>query len=130
MVEVSPWTIEEIPDTDTLYRWLKKTKFENQFRIPLNAFVDTNGISTDWEKYSTPIETLNRSPESSKFAVIQANVGRIREIIQLIVQHSPSRENRSHTNIHGLNACPPNIQTDIRRRLARTFDITPEDKLT
>lgn len=51
MDELTDWPTEEILNTDFLFRWLNKKKFEHQYGIPLNAFVDNNGISTDCSKY-------------------------------------------------------------------------------
>ena len=67
------------------------------------------GMSTDWEKYSTPEECRQRvrqvGRDPNNYEVIQLNVGKVREIPDQRVEHTPIFEppilNRAHTDVLG-----------------------------
>ena len=60
-----------------------------------------SGMSTDWEKYSTPTQTRARAKEPTKNGVIQMQAGSVREIPALKIEHSPKTKNRAHTDVLG-----------------------------
>lgn len=70
-------------------------------------------MSTDWERYSTPTETLHRAAEPSKDGVIQLGAGSVRGIEGLTVEHTPILANRAHTDVFGEKT------TEVRLRLER-----------
>jgi hypothetical protein len=116
------WSIEPIPDEDPLYRRVHANLFPSANScddIPPGAFHDTDGISTDWSKYSTAAESRNRAAAPAKNAVIQLTAGDVRSFKSLRVDHEPEDGNRSHSCIRGLKACRREDQTDIRKHLAR-----------
>lgn len=118
------WQIEHIPDSDHVYRRVHVNFFitySNFEVIPPSAFRDNNGISVDWEKYTTPEE--KRARESKKNGIIKIQAGIVRKYRNLTVDHSPLNENRAHSNIIGLNLFKKVDQTDIRKRLARSSEI-------
>ena len=108
---MTPWPVEEVPDVDTLYmrvhrQWIRA---DGSLR-PLcfkNRPDDSGGMSTDWDRYSTPEETRQRARRPSDNAVIAMNVGQIRAIPEQRVQHSPVfghpelPDNRAHTDVYG-----------------------------
>lgn len=97
-----PWESEEIPNTDLLFMRVHRTYLDADGTPLPGAFRDHNGgMSTDWNKYSTALETLNRARDPSVNAVISMNVGDVREIPRQVVQHSPLQENRAHTDVIG-----------------------------
>lgn len=61
------------------------------------------GMSTDWEKYATRRETRERAPKPELNAVVQLQVGRVREVPGQEVEHTPDveRRNRAHTDVFG-----------------------------
>lgn len=96
---------EDIPNADLLYRWVHKDMYEDKI---LNTIVFSNlgtGMSTEWSKYSTPDETKNRVKTFKKnpdeYGVLKLNVGKVREIENQIVTHTPSKKNIAHTDVFG-----------------------------
>lgn len=72
---------------------------------------DEDGMSTDWNKYSTPEETRNRAYKTKpswEGGVVQMVVGDVRTIPDQIVQHDPLIDNPAHTNVKG--------RKDVRER--------------
>jgi hypothetical protein len=71
------------------------------------------GMSTDWQKYSSPEECRERASDFGKdperYEVIQMNVGQIRGIPNQRVEHTPIHKpdnspphlNRAHTDVFG-----------------------------
>ncbi len=116
------WPIEYIPDADNLFRIIHANLIRgisSDDYIPPGAFHDMNGISVDWDKYSTPVETQQRAREPAKTGVIQVNAGYVRTIKNLSVDHTPETGNRAHSDINGLKTLKKEDQTDARKRLAR-----------
>lgn len=96
---------EIIPNEDFLYRWVHKDMFEDKI---LNTIVFSNlgsGMSADWSKHSAPEETKNRvklfKKNPDEFGVLRLNVGKVREIENQIVTHTPSKNNIAHTDVSG-----------------------------
>jgi hypothetical protein len=77
-----------------------------------------SGISTDWNKYSTPEQTKQRSKVPSDNAVISLNVGEVKRIKNINVEHAPIIGNRAHSEIRGMPK-EKGEQLEIRVRLAR-----------
>ena len=63
------------------------------------------GMSVDWEKYSSPEETRQRSQIPQDNAVICLPVAKIRNISNLDVEHTPDHTpesmNRAHSDVVG-----------------------------
>lgn len=118
----SPWPTEPIPDNDLLYMRVHKNHIEPNGQILLIAFRNHGdsddpsiepGMSTDWQKYSTPEECRKRAKDigkdPQKYEVIQMSVKRIRAIPSQRVEHtpiynpnaSPPLLNRAHTDVFG-----------------------------
>jgi len=119
------WPIEIIPDSDFLYRRIHSSiliSSQNENDIPPFAFKDNNGISTDWNKYSTPEESQYRASEPEKNGIIQIKVALIRLYKNLTIVHAPLPSNRAHSLINGLKSYKKEDQTDIRKRLARSAE--------
>lgn len=98
------WESEEIPDSDLLYRRVNINHVDGEIIMPI-AFSDTE-LSTDWSRYCTdPNETKQRvildRKDPSKYGVVSFEVGKVREIPRQIVCHTPSNNNRSHSEIIG-----------------------------
>jgi hypothetical protein len=57
-------------------------------------------MSVDWSRYSTAEETrcrARKNPEAN--AVLELNVGNIRNLASLNVAHSPIPENKAHADV-------------------------------
>lgn len=114
------WDIEEIPNSDSLYYRIHKSNFREGEIIP-GAFKERGegidrGMSTNWDKYSTPDELKNVAITPNDNAIVQFNVGEVREIGSLIVKHAPIVQNRSHSHVIGI---PKNglLKTKVRAKL-------------
>jgi len=100
---------------------------------PGNFKENKGSISCDWEKYSTAAETRARQGTPERFAILRMVAGKIREIDELSVLHSPTQgvdgqpDNRAHTDIFGLESSAPTIvdlgrKERIRTELHRRFN--------
>ncbi len=97
---------EEILDGETLLRRVPEHLFEEDGSgKPLpGAFTNMGGgMSTDWERHSSPEACRARAPSPDKFGVVSLNVGAIRQIEdpKQTVEHAPSKKNQSHTEVFG-----------------------------
>lgn len=76
-------------------------------------------MSTDWSAYSTPEQCREREGRPERFGVVQFPVGKVRQCPintaddTLTVQHSPTKNNKAHTDIKGF---PPEGDT-FRNRI-------------
>lgn len=114
----SPWKKEEVPDEDLLFMRVSKKLVQPNGRILPLAFKnhgDPNdpskepGMSTDWQEYSTREECRQRARQFGRdpnsYEVIQLDVGKVREIPDQRVEHTPIYQppilNRAHTDVFG-----------------------------
>lgn len=108
--QVNNWQVEDIPGDDNLfYRVHRNSLMEDGSPMP-GAFRNTpdkvtDGMSTDWDKYSTADETRNRgAKDQSEYAIVSLCVVDVREIPNQRVVHSPDsiNNNRAHTDVFGI----------------------------
>ncbi len=109
------WPIEIIPDNDKLFMRIHETWIQSGEPMPGVFKNHGSGMSTDWNKYSTPEETLKRARIPSKNAVIQMQVGDVRKIPGQQVQHTPLPDNRAHTDVLGEKDRDPEVRIKFRR---------------
>ena len=103
------WESEAIPDTARLFMRVHRQNIDENGKLKPGAFrnlpkeLPGSGMSTDWEKYTTPDETQQRARTPADNAVIQLLCGDIRNIPGQTVVHTPNRElnNRAHTDVFG-----------------------------
>ncbi len=96
------WESEYIPDADSLYMRVHFTNLYEDGTMKPGAFRDIgDGMSTDWEKYSTAEDTRLRGKAPRANAVISMRVGEVREIPAQEVIHTPTQNNRAHTEVFG-----------------------------
>ncbi len=110
------WPVESIPDSDNLYMRIHHNQIRDDAPIP-GAFKDhEGGMSTDWNKYSTPFETRRRGrkPEQ-EYGVVSLPVGGVRSIPNLTVVHEPLPVNRAHSEVFGEK------DTEARLKLCRLY---------
>jgi hypothetical protein len=106
--EIESWPIELVPDADLLFMRVHHNNIREGRLLPLvflnHGEGEEDGMSTDWNKYSTPEETRNRVYKDKptwKGGVIQMVAGEVRKIPNQVVQHAPLTDNRAHTNVKG-----------------------------
>lgn len=112
------WTSEAIPDEHHLYRRVHANDFRPSGELNPGAFREDR-MSCDWCKYRTPKETQRGGPQDPrKYAVGKLKVGKVREIPNQQVQHTPdaSGNNRAHTDVVGKKKDP-----EIRLRFFKIF---------
>lgn len=112
--EVINWEIEEIPDLHCLFLRIHVNNIRGDIPLPI-AFKEGGssqsemGMSTDWCKYSSPIQCKNRHKSPNKVGVLSLKVDKIREIPNLQVLHSPImnhptiENNRAHSDVKGVS---------------------------
>jgi hypothetical protein len=114
------WPVEAIPDDDLLYKRVHEN-FITRNGIEPGTFANRPKgdpwMSVDWAKYSTPEETRKRGKEPSRNAVIGALAGEVRAIPGQIVEHLPTKENRSHSGVTGQKTAR------VRLELSRLFGV-------
>ena len=125
MVDEVIWPIEFIPAADKIFMRAHKVHFRNGELLPGVFRQQGDGMSVDWEKYAKPEDTRNRAAKPLENAVIAANVGTIREIHNLQVQHAPDheRENRAHSNVAGLPPRNTPELVEVRIKLLRVSTV-------
>ncbi len=122
---------EPIPDSDMLYLRVHKNNLDSKvsdekLKIKLIAFdpkpEGSSELSTDWSKYSSALETQNRSKTPSENGVLSFIVNEIRNVpLALEVRHDPMtlkehfRENRAHSLV--LNLPPRKNDLGFRTKL-------------
>lgn len=119
--EADPWPIEPIPKHASLFMRVHRSKITEDGDPEPGVFRNLPNpkkteapwaMSTDWEKYSTPLDTRNRaeSSEPKDNGVISLVVAKIEAIAFQRVEHSPrrrdpenpkSQDNRAHTDVFG-----------------------------
>jgi hypothetical protein len=110
------WEKEEIPNHSMLYMRVHWRDLGDDGSPHVGAFRDHCGsMSTDWDKYSTPLETLNRARVPRRNAIIEMNVEDVRSIPEQSVQHCPLPENRAHTGVIGDKHKDPEVRIKFRR---------------
>lgn len=109
----SPWEKEPIPDDAKLYMRVHKNNLDATGEPIPGAFRNqptrADGMSTDWEKYSTPEECQARARTPRDNAVIILPVAEVRKIAGQTVEHTPIYEplsdqpifNRAHADVFG-----------------------------
>jgi hypothetical protein len=72
-------------------------------------------MSTDWEKYSTPVETQERAPMPEANGVVSLAVAAVRKQARQVVNHAPLDENRAHTDVIGDKKSDPETRMTLAR---------------
>ncbi len=107
---ISPWEKERILDDAILYMRVHKNHFDLDGKLIPRVFQNRgDGMSTDWNKYSTQEECQQRARKPSENAIIQLPVAEVRKIADQKVEHTPIYEplseppilNRAHTDVFG-----------------------------
>ena len=126
--QVIDWCPEQIPDEDLLFMRVNEL-WRRDGEVSPGAFKNHgDGMSTDWEKYSTPRETRARAKKPAKNAVVSLIASKVAEVPGQRVEHTPDIElhNRAHTDVFGEKDEEVRVKL---RRIANTviaFD-TPVD---
>jgi hypothetical protein len=114
------WESENIPDLDLLYMRVHHFLLDKDGTPMPGAFRDHGkGMSTDWNKYSLPEDTLARAKIPSDNAVISMGVGDVRSIPGQVVLHTPCSQNRAHSDVIG----DKKTNAEVRIKFTRIYKI-------
>jgi len=102
------WPIERIPDEDFLFLRVHRTYIGPDALLPGAFSPHGRGLSTNWSRYATaewtradvgvhPTKGTPRDPND--YGVVSLEVGPVRRIPTVVVQHNPLPQNRAHTDI-------------------------------
>ncbi len=114
------WEVEDIPDDSDVYMRAHDVYFRGKALQPGVFRVHEDGMSVDWDKYSTPEQTRQRTSQPLRNAVIRLPVVGIRDIGDLDVKHTPYPANRAHSDVVGI----PNGGEDLTEVRASLLDIS------
>ena len=102
--EVNSWPKENVPHDAILYMRVHRQYINDDGELAPGVFKNHgSGMSTDWNKYSTPTITLERAKDLSQNGVIEMGAGDARDIPGQTVEHTPDfvGNNRAHTDVFG-----------------------------
>ncbi|HEY3244813.1 MAG TPA: hypothetical protein VGM03_15840 [Phycisphaerae bacterium] len=94
------WPVEDIPSGDSFYKRVHRNLFKPDGTVMTGAFAHRE-MSVDWSKYSTPEETRQRADNPSDQAVLEMNVGEVRQVAGQSVEHAPLASNRARSHVIG-----------------------------
>lgn len=114
--------IEDIPNDGILYYRVHKSYIIENEVIPGAFRSRGDGMSTDWNKYSTPEESQARSKTPDDNAIVSFSVLKIRSNPVLSAIHKPEPDNRSHSLVNGIPETKNELQTKTRALLAEIYD--------
>lgn len=117
-LKTEEWPSEDIPVQDRLFLRVEKSYVRNGTPVPgafRNLPTDKDGMSTDWEKYSTAEATRNRGRVPANNGVVFLIVRHVLDTPDQTVRHTPDLKlnNRAHTDVFG----PKN--PEVRLKLLR-----------
>lgn len=126
------WPVEHVPDEDRLFMRVHPNNARDGILNP-GAFANHGeagkraGMSTDWEKYSTPDETRNRATRNPAiYGVVGMVVGQLREVPGQTAEHTPDYPaNRAHTEVFGDKRSDPEVRVLLRRISTWEIPIQP-----
>jgi len=95
------YSIEVIPQQSQLFRRFPPWQYNRTTgNVIAEVFQDTN-CSVDWDRYSTPQETLCRFKKDSDWGVIKIQAEYARSVEGQQVLHKPSHKHQAHSEIIG-----------------------------
>ena len=122
--------LRNIPSEAILYRWIHKDFIypeDPTFILPAAFSVDAldKGMSTDWkceycEDASSSLQFIAEDKRASYGIAEIEDVGEIRKIVGLSVEHAPEVNRLSHSDIFGLDVKGNNL-TYLRMKLHNLF---------
>lgn len=96
------WPKETIADKHFLFMRVHRNTIIDGAPIPGSFINHGTGMSTDWSKYSSPLETRSRGKQpASNYGVVKLSVRETRTIPGQTVAHTPLLDNRAHADVFG-----------------------------
>ena len=104
---IEAWESEQIPDEDSLYMRVHRNDLDADGNPIPGAFRNRpkggNSMSTDWERYTTALDSIARARNPAQVIMIAMETGVVRQVPGQTVEHTPDVEsnNRAHTDVTG-----------------------------
>lgn len=111
--------IEPIANHSVLFYRVHKTFIIENEIVPGAFQSKIDGMSTDWDKYSTAVQSLALSKVPSDNGIVSFHVKLIRQEPYLDVEHDPKLYNGAHSLILGIPE-KGELKTKARLMLKRT----------
>ena len=112
--------VEEIPTKSSLFMRVHDQHIDNVGRLRPGVFKNHgSGMSTNWDKYSSPIETQAEAKKPPDNGVISLVVGAIRGVAGQSVHHTPyetTPPHARHVDVVG------DKTTEVRVRLLEIYN--------
>lgn len=120
--------VEEISDEDRMFYRIPQKQLGPE-GIHEGVFRDRrgDGMSVDWEKYSTAQQTRERGRlDADEYGIVAFVAGQVRAIRvpPLSVVHHPVEGNQAHSHIHGINGAKDMARLKLFR-LVKGWEIPP-----
>jgi hypothetical protein len=109
---------EQIPAQSNLFYRIHKTFIVDGEIVPGVFQSKIDGMSTDWDKYGTPQQSLALSKIPADNGIVKFSVRQIRQQPSMDVEHDPQLYNRSHSLVHGVPE-KGELKTKVRLLLKR-----------
>lgn len=112
------WPQEEVPDDAQLYLRAHRMFFYDEELAP-GVFRDHgSAMSTEWDRYSTPDEALQRAKAPNDNGIVALRAGDVRQILGAdSVRHTPQADCRAHVDVVGEKT------TEVRAKLLRCCQV-------
>ena len=115
----SEWPVEYIPNPARLFLRVHRNQCPDG-RLHTGVFVEhEDGMSTDWEKYSTPEESRARAARPELTGIVTLIAGVVRSIDGMDALHAPETNNRAHSNIVGMSLPRAGLTPKVRKTMVR-----------
>lgn len=108
--EEDDWPVENIPDKAKLFYRIHKQNYKDGKVVPgtfkeIGTTEEEKGMSTDWEKYSTPEQSRLRAKKPEQNGIVSFVTGHLRKIVLDVIHYPlPLEKNRAHTNVRGIDS--------------------------
>lgn len=113
--EAIDWQPEAIPASDRLFMRVHRM-FVKDGDFGFGVFRDHgSGMSTEWEKYTTPYETRNRAKRQQDNGVIQMICGDVTTIAGLTITHTPDIQQRIRAHADVIGEKSPEVRLKLKR---------------
>jgi hypothetical protein len=116
VVEELDWPVEPIPDGDSVFMRAHRAHFRNGDLQPGVFKAQGDGMSVDWDKYSTAEQSRLRAKKPDENAILRLSVLGIRSTEPLRVVHEPDPQhgNRAHTEVFDMPKAEQLAETRIK----------------
>lgn len=116
------FTAEDIPDTDLLFKWIPRSRFQNDGCPDPNFLVDIgSGMSTSWNKYATALDCKNSTNRPESVGVVSFDVKKVRALL-LSVEHTPKHWSQAHSDVKG----PKTAEIQVKLSRMAEMAVKPE----